>query len=251
MAELFNPNEFRQQIAAQTQGGHSGGPGSQNPVYAPQQTVPAPVPAPVPPRQPQNPAPAPAQYHGAPQQAGQAQPYVHQAPQAPMNTPQQPYAPPPSQPAHPAQMHPQQGIPQQGYQQQGYKQHQQGFNPQQQFEMPQKAQEPAKKGGLFKRKKLKTAMDKMTPSPNGMPNVMGQNGMLQNALPVAPKAGLSRPIVFAGGLALGVLGTLIGILLFSPTEPQRASIVANPAAVVDGSQSALTDKMLLEGKKPG
>ena len=38
MAELFNPNEFRQQIAAQTQGGHSGGPGSQNPVYAPQQT---------------------------------------------------------------------------------------------------------------------------------------------------------------------------------------------------------------------
>ena len=54
MAELFNPNEFRQQIAAQTQGGHSGGPGSQNPVYAPQQTVPAPVPAPVPPRQPQN-----------------------------------------------------------------------------------------------------------------------------------------------------------------------------------------------------
>ena len=167
-----------------------------------------------------------------------------------MNTPQQPYAPHPSQTTHPSQMHPQQGIPQQRYQQQH-----QGFNPQQQFEIPQNAQEPAKKGGLFKRKKLKTAMDKMTPSPNGMPNVMGQNGMLQNALPnalpVAPKAGFSRPIVFAGGLALGVLGTLIGILLFSPNEPQRASIVANPAAVVDGSQSALTDKMLLEGKKPG
>lgn len=247
MAEPFNPNAFRQQMVGQGQDGL-------NPAHAPQQ-IPSPVPQT---RVPTMPAPAaPAPYPSAPQQAGQqAQPYMPQAPQppippqvpqhvpqAPMHNSQQPYAPQPAQPAHP-QMHPQQGAGQQRYQQpvQGYMpgQQLQGYT-----EMPQEpVQEPAKKGGLFKRKKLKTAIYDMAPS---------QNDMLQNALPAAENSGLSRFIVFAGGLALGVFGTLIGIMLFSPSEPQRASIAANPASasVLDDSQRALTDKMLIENKKQG
>ena len=144
--------------------------------------------------------------------------------------------------------------------------------------MPQEAaQEPAKRRSLFKRKKRKAdvtpshapipapvpALNRalnpsMGPSMNPMAAV--RNAIPQNALPAAVKTGLPRLVVFGAGLVLGVLGTLLSIMLFSPSEPQRAIVAADGAvnAVsgivsegIEGPQSALTDEMLLKSQKKG
>ena len=71
------------------------------------------------------------------------------------------------------------------------------------------------------------------------------------------KAGLSRLIVFASGLALGAFGTMISIILFSGNEPQRATVAngqLSPVSqtLIEGSnQAALTDEMLLEKARQG
>jgi len=239
MAEPFDPEAFRQQMAQ-----------GQSPTPA----IPSPVPAPAPAQ-----APSPMPAVAAPQ-PGQVQPYVPQAPQPkyqPQQMPhphnQQPpqYAPQQAPQPNPAYRQPQQAHPQHANFQPPFQQAppamQQGYAPQQQFQahnpMPAEAvQEPAVKRSLFKRKKLKEAATQMAAP--------------QNLIQEGEKTGLSRLIVFASGLAVGVLGTMISIMLFSGDKPQQATVASNlPASVSsetvsDGSsQAALTDEMLL--KKPG
>ena len=125
---------------------------------------------------------------------------------------------------------------------------QQGYAPQQQFQahnpmQSEAMQEPAAKRSLFKRKKLKAAASKMNAP--------------QSLMQGEEKAGLSRLIVFASGLALGVFGTMISIMLFSGNEPQRATVAngqlspASQTLIEGSSQAALTDDMLLEKARQG
>jgi len=234
MAEPFNPEAFRQQMAQ-----------GQNP------TIPAPVPAPA----PAVPQPMPPAQHGHPQpyMPGQgAHPY-QAAPQS-----QQPggYTAAPAPQAPPMQP-PQYGQAQQCHAPQPY-QHQQPAQqayapPQgQQFQTPnampaQAIEAPKAKRSLFKRKKLKAAAGQMSGPAEAMQANVNQLGVM----PANVASGLSRGVVFISGLAMGVLGSLVAIMLFSGNEPQQANVVhsLNPDSTstqdFDGSsQSALTDEML-------
>ena len=245
MAEPFNPEAFRQQM---TQGQPS------NPAIPSPVPAPAPVPSPMPAVAAPQPM-APAQ-HG--HQPGQAQPYVPHAPQGgqpqpqhrphPQNQHPMQYPPQQAQQPNPAYKHPQQANVQPPFQQ-APPAMQQGYAPQQQFQahnpmQVEAAQEPAAKRSLFKRKKLKAAASEM----NAPQNLM-QGG--------EEKAGLSRLIVFASGLVLGVFGTMISIMLFSGNEPQRATVAngqlspASQTVIQGSSQAALTDEMLLEKARQG
>ena len=248
MAEPFNPEAFRQHMAQ----GQPPNPAIPSPVPAP-----APVPSPMPAVAAPQPM-APAQ-HG--HQPGQAQPYL---PHAPQGGQLQPHLQPQQRP-HPQNQHPMQYTPQQAPQpnpdyrqprqanvqppfQQAPLTMQQGYAPQQQFQahnpmQTEAAQEPAAKRSLFKRKKLKAAASEMN-TPQSL--VQGED-----------KAGLSRLIVFASGLALGAFGTMISIILFSGNEPQRATVAngqLSPVSqtLIEGSnQAALTDEMLFEKARQG
>lgn len=91
-----------------------------------------------------------------------------------------------------------------------------------------------------------------------MPNQIGE---AMNALPTA--AGIARPIVFAAGLALGVLGTKVSGMMFSGGKPQAVKTVASAAVIPskkvvispekiiseNASKEGLTDKMLLNSKE--
>ena len=248
MAEPFNPEAFRQHMAQ----GQPPNPAIPSPVPAP-----APVPSPMPAVAAPQPM-APAQHGHMP---GQAQPYVPQAPQPqsqhqPQQMPhphnQQQYAPQQAPQPNPAYRQSQQAHPQQANFQPPFQQAppamQQGYAPQQQFQthnpMPAEAvQEPVAKRSLFKRKKLKEAATQMA-----APQKLIQEG---------EKTGLSRLIVFASGLALGVFGTMISIMLFSGNEPQRATVAngqlspASQTVIQGSSQVALTDEMLLEKARQG
>ena len=239
MAEPFNPEAFRQHMAQ----GQPPNPAIPSPVPAP-----APVPSPMPAVAAPQPM-APAQ-HG--HQPGQAQPYVPHAPQGGQPQHQHPmqYPPQQAQQPNPAYRHPQQANVQPPFQQ-APPAMQQGYAPaaQQQFQarnpmQANPAQEPAAKRSLFKRKKLKAAASEM----NAPQNLM-QGG--------EEKSGLSRLIVFASGLILGVFGTMISIMLFSGNEPQRATVAngqlspASQTVIQGSSQAALTDEMLLEKARQG
>jgi len=251
VAEPFNPEAFRQQMAQ-----------GQTP------TIPAPVPAPAP-AIPQPPMP-PAQ-HSHPHPHIQ-QPHVHQSQVPQPQTPQPPHPQVPQPgaytaaptPQNPPMQHPQHGQAQQGhvpqpYQHQPFQQPspqagQQAYAPPpgQPFQAPhmpsQAIEAPKAKRSLFKRKALKEAAAGQISGPIEpmQANINQLGGMPANAA-----RGLSRSVVFAAGLAMGVLGSLVAIMLFSGNEPQQANVVhsLNPDSIstqaYDGSsQSALTDEML-------
>lgn len=223
MTEPFNPNAFRQQMAQNQTGGIPTHPSPQVPV-APQ--IPPAVAMP----QPGQPysmdvAPPPPNPHRA-------------MPQFPQNQTQAaPYGAPG-----------QQGYPQVGqyqYQQQPQAgQYLQQMQPQGLHSLEpapiqgQSAEDPKAKKGLFRRGKLK-----------GLPE------QIPSAQALEKKAG-SPLLGFVGGLALGVMGTLLAIMMFSGEEPQRATVTASgPAGAEQTPHAALTDKIILEsqkgqGKKP-
>lgn len=238
MAEEFNPNAFRQQMA-QNQPGQvplpqtiaqqqaypqAQFPQAQMPMQAPQGGQPGYAPP------PQNYAPTPSGHGQHPDhQQGYQQPANFR--QAPQQMPQS-YS---------------QGSQNQGLQNQApHMQAQtfQGHNPLQGAPV-QKAES---KKGLFKRKKLK----------NNAPQMPGRPNIMAGAEPMAEKAeksGLSRLIVFVSGLGIGVLGTLLSIMLFSSPSPQTASLAVNDTSVNAAealdegtANAALTDEMLLTEK---
>ena len=255
MAEPFNPNAFRQQMSRQGQS-HNPVSSQAQPVdpqsagytqpFAPQQTYPAPHPQA---GQPQAGHPQ----AGYPQQ-GYPQPQNFQAPK-PQNG---------------------QGVPQpytaQPYAAQQWPQDYSQMQPETQTKTV--SSKPASKlkhliRKLFKRETLKADMPagpsdvlhNMVPQNMTPKNMVPQNMGLQNTISTdqirQPKRGLSRLMTFIGGVGVGVLGTVISIVLFTPTAPQQAIVAENSASAplsdkaLNGSQAALTDDMLLKDKIPG
>ena len=224
MAEPFNPEAFRQQMTQNQTCGIPSHPSPQVPV-APQMpsavTMPLPVqayPAELAPPPPPNPHRAMPQY---PQNQAQSAPYGAPAQQGYPQAGQ--YQQPPQaaqyQPAmQPQGLHSLQPAPVQG----------------------QSMEAPKAKKGLFKRTKLK-----------GLPEHLPNAGAFEKKMK-SPLLG------FAGGLVLGVLGTIGAIMMFSGEEPQRATVTASefgPAGAEQTPHAALTDKMLLDsqagqGKQP-
>lgn len=220
MTEPFNPNAFRQQMAQNQTGGMPTHPSPQVPV-APQ--IPPSVTMP----QPSQPYPM---------DVASPPPHQHRAmPEYPQNQAQPvPYGAP-GQQAYPQAAQYQQQPQARQYQQQMQPQGLHNLEPMQGQSMQQA---PAAKKGLFKRGKLK-----------GLPEQIPDGNPLE-------KTGKSPLMGFVGGLALGVLGTLLAIMMFSGEEPQRATVTAsNIAGAEQVPHAALTDEMILEsqkgqGKKP-
>lgn len=74
------------------------------------------------------------------------------------------------------------------------------------------------------------------------------------AMPKKGLAGLPPAAIFGSGLALGILGTLMSIMLFSGEKPQpatNASVADSSETIMldKDSQMALTDEMLMESMK--
>lgn len=240
MAEPFNPNEFRKQMA-----GGQGGQMVPEPVAPPQQHAPQMPAHPQAQQQPNQYVPPPGQRYAAqaptPNMAQPPQNYSpaqQQMPQsaAPQFQDQVPMAHRPAYVPQQSQMPAQHYASPQGQQFQA--QPYQGQNYQSPPVVPADVQQPPAKRGLFRRSKLKSAKAA----------VEGQ------AQSLGKKKGLSPLVTFVGGLAFGVLGTLMSIMLFSGGNAEQASVAVKsqvPAIDMAEAQGPLTDEMLLLEEKEG
>lgn len=262
MTEEFNPNAFRKQMAQQAgqipapvaapqQAPVQNAPMQNQPVQNQANPVPMqPQPYVAPVAVPAAPAPvAPAGQNYAPQQMA-PMPQQPPAPQYPGHAQQAAHPQGQPQSVQPQGGHPQQVQfqPPQQQLQQGYAQpvHPQAHHPQGHQMMPQAAEPaPKVKRSLFKRK-TKPANDQAA---SQMPQLPNQLGAAVSALPA--KDGIARPIIFAAGLMLGVIGTMVsGKVLSGGTPPvvQAVSSVSqlSPETIdAEGvTKLALTDDML-------
>jgi len=234
VAEPFNPNEFRKQM-----GGHGS-----NATQVPK--APSQVPASQMPGQPYpqaQPGPPPqSQQFPPPRQGhpGQApNPYILQPPQTfPPTRQSMPQAVAPQFQGQTPAAHDYASF--QGQSPQGQTLQAQSYQGQnyQQASMEQGAiQKPLAKNGLFRRNKLNS--DKST--------LEGHAQSLHMKKPFSPM------LAFAGGLVLGVIGTIMSIMVFSGGDAEKATQVAKatatPAIELADGDAPLTDEMLLDEKK--